>query len=56
MKNFFYFIWFVILTLGLTPFAFIFLILSIFNYDFFWKKIWNGFIDKLEKYQRYYII
>jgi len=21
-----------------------------FNYDFFWKKIWNGFIDKLEKY------
>lgn len=50
MKNFFYFIWFVILTLCLTPFAFIFLILSIFNYDFFWKRVPEAVIDKLEKY------
>jgi len=50
MKNVFYFIWFAILAICLTPFACIFMFLSIFNYDFFWKKIWNGFIDKLEKY------
>lgn len=34
----------------LTPFAFIFVILSIFNKEYFWNYIWCNFIDKLEKY------
>lgn len=50
MKNVFYFIWFAILAICLFPFACIFMFLSIFNYDFFWKRVPEAVIDKLEKY------
>lgn len=44
---------FILDALMLSPMAFIFIILIIFNKEYFWDKLWIGLIDWLEKYNAF---
>jgi hypothetical protein len=44
---------FILDALMLSPMTFIFIILIIFNKEYFWDKLWIGLIDWLEKYNAF---